>query len=134
MSPNYEPKPDTEGMKVTTTKRSSGWLRDPRYDRMRYIDKKPRKKGGLSVPDSVNLIAAECDRIKAMLIEKNLSYGNSALEPIRVLSKADATEQLKVRIDDKLNRLKNDGDSLGEDTVQDLIGYLVLLRIAMRRT
>lgn len=135
---SHEPTPDTDGMKGYTHNLGSysrapkypysGWLRDPRFD----PPGTPKREAEFSVPDSVNLIAAECDRIKAMLIEKNLSYGNSALAPIRVVSKADAAEQLRVRIDDKLNRLKNSGDDLGEDTIQDLIGYLVLLRIAMR--
>ena len=74
-------------------------------------------------------IAAECDRIKALLLEKNRKYGNSALEPVRVFSKADATEQIRVRIDDKLCRLARGLDD-DEDTVLDLVGYLVLLLVA----
>ena len=66
-----------------------------------------------------------------MLKRKNAAYGNSALDPIRCFSKADAAEQLRVRIDDKLSRLMR-GKNAGEDTVLDLIGYLVLLRIAER--
>ena len=42
-------------------------------------------------------------------------------------------EQLKVRTDDKLSRIANGhGDDLDEDTVMDLIGYLVLLRVAQK--
>jgi hypothetical protein len=37
-----------------------------------------------------------------MLLSKNASYGNSALEPVRIFSKADPVEQLKVRLDDKV--------------------------------
>jgi hypothetical protein len=71
--------------------------------------------------------------IRAMLIEKNEAYGNSALEPLRVFSRADAAEQIKVRIDDKLSRLAR-GDGTGdEDATKDLIGYLVLLRITSTR-
>jgi len=76
-------------------------------------------------------IAAECDEIKAMLISKNAAYGNSALEPLRLFSRADAVEQIKVRIDDKLGRLVR-GQDAGEDVVLDLLGYLVLLRVAGR--
>ncbi len=54
-----------------------------------------------------NKIWGACHEIAHMLIEKNISYGNSALEPARIFSTADSTEQLKVRIDDKLNRVKN---------------------------
>lgn len=78
---------------------------------------------------AAELIAEECDRIKAMLIEKNLAYGNSALNPLRLFSKGDASEQLRVRIDDKLSRIQR-GSEAGEDTVLDLIGYLILYRLA----
>ena len=73
------------------------------------------------------------DRIKDILISKNASYGNSALEPVRVFSKANTIEQLKVRIDDKLSRLSNGSEYGNEDTVTDLIGYLVLLKIAQKQ-
>ena len=43
--------------------------------------------------------------IEDMLVEKNAAYGDSALNPVRVFSKADPLEQLRVRIDDKLSRL-----------------------------
>ena len=71
-----------------------------------------------------------CDSIKELLLEKNRKYGNSALNPCRVFSKADSVEQLKVRIDDKINRIKNEQTDEDEDVVKDLIGYLVLLVIA----
>jgi hypothetical protein len=71
-----------------------------------------------------------CHEIAQMLIEKNISYGNSALDPIRIFSTADSTEQLKVRIDDKLNRVKNNQGFAGDNDIDDLIGYLILLKIA----
>lgn len=67
-----------------------------------------------------------------LLIAKNAAYGDSALNPLRVFSRASAIEQLHVRIDDKLSRLKR-GDAAGEDVILDLLGYLILLRIAQRR-
>lgn len=68
--------------------------------------------------------------LENLLTEKNESYGNAALDPIRVFSSADSAEQIRVRIDDKLSRLKR-GNSYGdEDTIKDLLGYLVLLQIA----
>lgn len=78
-----------------------------------------------------DLIAAECDAVKAMLLEKNRAYGNSALDPLRVFSRASRAEQIRVRLDDKLSRLAR-GRAAGEDTLLDLIGYAVLLRIAER--
>lgn len=81
--------------------------------------------------DAARFIAEECDAIKAMLLSKNAKYGNSALAPVRVFSKASPIEQLLVRIDDKLSRLTA-GAADDEDTLADLIGYLVLLRVARR--
>lgn len=77
-------------------------------------------------------VKAECDAIREMLVAKNLAYGDSALDPLRVFASADPIEQLNVRIDDKLSRLKR-GHAAGEDTDLDLIGYLVLRRIAIKR-
>jgi hypothetical protein len=71
-----------------------------------------------------------CHEIAHMLIDKNISYGNSALEPARIFSTADSTEQLKVRIDDKLNRVKNSQGYAGDNDIDDLIGYLILYKIA----
>ena len=77
------------------------------------------------------LIAKICDDIRDLLLRKNQAYGNSALEPIRVFSKASSCEQILVRIDDKLNRIKQGANILSEDedVLQDLIGYLILLKV-----
>lgn len=80
---------------------------------------------------TADLIAEECDAIKAMLLEKNSAYGDSAIRPVRIMSKASPVEQILVRIDDKLSRIAR-GSAAGEDVVLDLIGYLVLLRVAQR--
>lgn len=74
------------------------------------------------------------DGIAGMLIEKNLKYGNSALEPKRIFSRADSAEQIKVRIDDKLSRIANQNLEDDEDVIQDLIGYLVLLKISQQKS
>jgi len=78
-------------------------------------------------------ISGICDDIKELLIHKNRKYGNSALKPCRVFSKSSPVEQLLVRIDDKLNRIMQGAGLLAndEDVVNDLIGYLVLLKIGM---
>lgn len=75
-------------------------------------------------------IAEVCDGIKSMLLEKNRKYGDSALNPVRIFSHADPVEQIKVRIDDKLSRMRSSQSDEDEDVVMDLIGYLVLLKIA----
>jgi hypothetical protein len=71
-------------------------------------------------------ISSKCDEIKDVLLAKNTAYGNSALDPIRIFSQCDALEQIKVRIDDKLSRVKR-GQAAGEDIKFDLVGYLILL-------
>jgi hypothetical protein len=82
------------------------------------------------------LITMECDAVKELLIAKNKEYGASAFHPIRVFSQASAQEQIDVRIDDKLKRIRaiHDLDEVRvhEDTELDLIGYLVLRRVARR--
>ena len=76
-------------------------------------------------------IANVCDEIKQLLLEKNCKYGDSALNPVRVMSKASAEEQILVRIDDKLSRLQRGDPNLeDEDVISDLIGYLILLKVA----
>lgn len=74
-------------------------------------------------------VTSYLDNIKDLLISKNRKYGNSALEPVRIFSKSDQSEQLLVRIDDKLSRIKNSSLDEDEDVVKDLIGYLILLEI-----
>ncbi|QDK01412.1 hypothetical protein SEA_LEEROYJENKINS_15 [Microbacterium phage LeeroyJenkins] len=80
-----------------------------------------------SFEQSVNRITGD---IANLLILKNKAYGDSALNPVRVFSKASRIEQLNVRIDDKISRIQRGTDYEDEDTVRDLIGYLVLRLIA----
>ena len=76
-------------------------------------------------------ISKVCDTICDLLLEKNRKYGDSALNPVRVFSKASTLEQIKVRLDDKLSRLKNAQDDEDEDVTSDLIGYLILYKVAL---
>lgn len=72
--------------------------------------------------------------ITELLISKNEKYGNSAIEPLGVFSKLSPEQALFVRIDDKLKRIKNGSlEKDDEDVVNDLIGYLVLLKILTRK-
>ena len=67
-----------------------------------------------------------------LLIEKNESYGDSALKPAGIFATGNAVDNLSSRIDDKLMRIKSQGfRGYGEDNVKDLIGYLILLKIAL---
>lgn len=76
----------------------------------------------------------ECEDIAKLLVEKNRKYGDSASNPIRVFSKAPPVEQLKVRVDDKLSRLRNAQEDEDEDVVKDLIGYLILYRVVQKQS
>jgi hypothetical protein len=81
----------------------------------------------MTFKDEVNKVLSD---ISEMLIEKNSKYGNSAIEPLGVFSHLSPEEGIKVRIDDKLKRIKNGSlDKDDEDVINDLIGYLVLLKI-----
>lgn len=66
------------------------------------------------------------------LVAKNAAYGDAALSPIRVFSKADPLEQIRVRIDDKLKRIQTGNPADVEDSRGDLIGYLVLEQVKLR--
>lgn len=87
------------------------------------------------MPDSQLEIAKACDEIRELLLSKNAKYGDSALNPVRVFSKSSALEQILVRIDDKISRIQRGAGLLAkdEDVVNDLIGYLVLLKIVLKQ-
>ena len=89
------------------------------------------------VPESVNFawhLDKVTEQITTLLKEKNAAYGDSALKPLNIFSKLDAVESLCCRLDDKIARISNKGiTDQTEDTVDDLIGYLLLLKMAMER-
>lgn len=90
----------------------------------------PFRMPTMNFQDEVYKVLSE---ITEMLIAKNQKYGNSAIEPLGIFSDLSPEEGLKVRIDDKLKRIKN--GSLhrdDEDVINDLIGYLVILKILQK--
>lgn len=73
-------------------------------------------------------------QVGLMLEKKNRAYGDSALSPVRIFSNLDGIDALKVQIDHKLKRIQNVGiTDQTEDTLFDLIGYLTLLAVAVKR-
>ncbi len=76
-----------------------------------------------------NQIRTECGKVADILVEKNKAYGNSACCPLKVFSKLNAEERIKVRLDDKLSRIANGHEYKDEDTELDIIGYLILKRV-----
>ncbi len=96
----------------------------------------PRAEG-LRVTAVADTFARDLDAVladvRALLVAKNAAYGDSALNPLRLFAgDLDVAAQLRVRIDDKLSRLAR-GTAAGEDVEKDLLGYLLLLRIARLR-
>lgn len=85
--------------------------------------------------DTQEQIKNTMNELRDFLIQKNEQYGDSVMQPIRIFSKVDTDAGLRIRIDDKLNRLMQGNDSMesDEDVVKDLIGYLTLLLIALRQ-
>ena len=76
-------------------------------------------------------ITKVCDGVRDMLISKNKSYGNSAINPRKIFHKGSRIDAINARIDDKLARIEQ-GQAYGEDAEWDLLGYLVLKRVALR--
>lgn len=87
----------------------------------------------MTLTDTQTRIKEVCDDVKELLLYKNSKYGDSAISPVRIFSQSSAYEQILVRIDDKLNRIMKGKNLLDddEDVIMDLIGYLVLLKIAL---
>tara|TARA_R100000008_G_C3583329_1_gene170220 strand:+ start:1107 stop:1508 length:402 start_codon:yes stop_codon:yes gene_type:complete len=80
------------------------------------------------------LIEEVCESMKNLLLEKNRNYGDSATNPANVFSSGSAIDSICARIDDKLMRIQNKGiNDETEDTVSDLIGYLILLKVALHK-
>jgi hypothetical protein len=96
-----------------------------------YYDFNRNTNGQSHMPFNESL-DIEIMKITDLLKSKNKAYGNTALNPTNIFSKLNATEAICARIDDKLARIKNKGiKDETEDTVDDLIGYLLLLKMSM---
>ena len=76
-------------------------------------------------------IADKFDYLKEFVLAKNRKYGDSALNPVRVFSKADRKQGLLVRLDDKISRLMKGNLELDHELVRDIIGYLVLYDVML---
>ena len=76
-------------------------------------------------------IKQKCDEIRDLLLEKNISYGNSVFDR-GVLFDIDPVKAIQARINDKLNRIKKNQSFEGDDDdLKDLTGYLILLQLAI---
>lgn len=86
-----------------------------------------------TLTESQKKIVEICDAIKDLLLYKNKKYGDSALHPNNIFYKGDSTNSIKIRLDDKVGRIKNCEETRVND-VSDLIGYSVLLLASMNVT
>ena len=66
-----------------------------------------------------------------MLTAKNEAYGDSALSPLAIFGRGKASDLIRVRIDDKLSRSGTPPMPSGKDPIRDLLGYLILLQLAI---
>ena len=84
--------------------------------------------------DTTDKIKQTMNELRDFLVAKNEQYGDSVMKPINIFSSATQDGGIRIRIDDKLNRLMQGNDNMesDEDVIMDLIGYLVLLLITMR--
>ena len=80
--------------------------------------------------ESQEKIKMICDAMKDLLLYKNEKYGDSALHPNNVFYKGDSVNSIKIRLDDKIGRIKNCTETRVND-VSDVIGYCVLLLASM---
>jgi hypothetical protein len=93
-----------------------------------------KQKKDLVVQDKPieEMISEECVALESMLLIKNIAYNNS-LHSEPPLFPIDSITGIQARINDKLNRIKQVGlTDETEDSVLDLIGYLIHLRIALK--
>ena len=85
-----------------------------------------------SCPNGFDILS-ECVALAEMLIDKNVADGDSALSPVNGFAHGlDPEAQIRVRLDDNLSRLAR-GQAAGEDVIKDLLGYLILLRLARQK-
>lgn len=83
-----------------------------------------------SLTESQMKIVEICDSMKDLLLYKNQKYGDSALNPNNIFYKGDSTNSIKIRLDDKIGRIKNCEETRIND-VADVIGYCTLLLVSI---
>lgn len=97
-----------------------------------HLDKRTAEEMAATkdLSESQKKIIEVCDSMKELLLYKNEKYGDSALNPNNVFYKGDSTNSIKIRLDDKIGRIKNSEETRIND-VCDIIGYCVLLLVSM---
>jgi hypothetical protein len=82
-----------------------------------------------------DLLREEFQRLEAMVIQKNIDYKDSLQNPVSTFLRSEDQELgILARLDDKLGRIRESGiNEHTVDTIDDLVGYLVHLRISLRK-
>lgn len=80
----------------------------------------------MNEPTTRDQIVKVGEGLTSLLLYKNSKYGDTALNPLNVMSKSPALEKLLIRCDDKISRIKN-SDVLRKNDICDLLGYLTLI-------
>ena len=83
-----------------------------------------------SLTQSQKKIIDVCDNMKSLLLYKNQKYGDSALNPNNIFYKGDSANSIKIRLDDKIGRVRNNDETKVND-VADIVGYCILLLVSM---
>ena len=83
-----------------------------------------------SLTQSQKKIVDVCDNMKSLLLYKNQKYGDSALNPNNIFYKGDSVNSIKIRLDDKIGRVRNNDETKVND-VADIVGYCILLLVSM---
>lgn len=90
----------------------------------------PEPFNDTSFTNSQKKIIEVCNSMKDLLLYKNQKYGDSALKPNNIFYKGDSTNSIKIRLDDKLGRIRN-SDEIWINDVADIIGYCTLLLVSI---
>ena len=127
--PNYDDFDFQQGRRITVPKTVKGKINNGYGD----IEFEASPLFSETLTESQKKISEVCDSMKDLLLYKNKKYGDSALNPNNVFYKGDSTNSIKIRLDDKIGRIKNCEETRVND-VSDLIGYSVLLLASMNVT
>ena len=63
------------------------------------------------------------------LIQKNLNYGNAALNPNQIFFKGSSSDSILIRLNDKVSRVINSNE-LRKNDLFDILGYIILYFIS----
>jgi len=102
-----------------------------------YRQTKRRPSEGLTEGGYAEAIKAEYERLATKQVAKNSDYGDSAFEDIYLMGNTITAKQACIaRMSDKIKRLQSTNLKVDEsffDTLDDLIGYIVVYNILNKR-